>query len=35
MFFVGYAAEHRFGPLSRFVLGAEFSALRVRQAIER
>ena len=33
-FFVGYAAEHRFGPLSRFVLGAEFAALRVRQAIE-
>jgi Pyridine nucleotide-disulphide oxidoreductase len=34
LFFVGYAAEHRFGPLSRFVLGAEFAALRVRQAIE-
>jgi thioredoxin reductase len=35
IFFVGYAAEHRFGPLSRFVLGAEFAASRVRQAIER
>jgi FAD-dependent urate hydroxylase len=28
--FVGYAAEHRFGPLSRFVLGADFTATRVR-----
>jgi Pyridine nucleotide-disulphide oxidoreductase len=34
MFFVGYAAEHRFGPLSRFVLGAEFAATRVCQGIE-
>jgi thioredoxin reductase len=34
MFFVGYAAEHRFGPLSRFVLGTEFTAPRVRQAIK-
>jgi FAD-dependent urate hydroxylase len=34
IFFVGYAAEHRFGPLSRFVLGAEFAATRVRQAVE-
>ena len=35
IFFIGYAAEHRFGPLSRFVLGAEFAASRVREAIER
>lgn len=34
IFFVGYAAEHRFGPLSRFVLGAEFTARRVGGAIE-
>jgi FAD-dependent urate hydroxylase len=34
LFFVGYAAEHRFGPLSRFVLGAKFTATRLRQAIE-
>ena len=27
--FVGYAAEYRFGPLSRFVLGADFAANRV------
>ena len=33
MFFVGYAAEHRFGPLSRFVLGADFTAKRVSQAL--
>ena len=31
--FVGYAAEHRFGPLSRFVLGAEFTATRVAAAL--
>ena len=29
--FVGYAAEYRFGPLSRFVLGADFAANRVRK----
>jgi FAD-dependent urate hydroxylase len=34
IFFVGYAAEHRFGPLSRFVLGTEFAASRVRQALD-
>jgi FAD-dependent urate hydroxylase len=33
MLFIGYAAEHRFGPLSRFVLGTEFAATRVRQAV--
>ncbi len=34
IFFVGYAAEHRFGPLSRFVLGADFTATRVSQSFE-
>jgi cation diffusion facilitator CzcD-associated flavoprotein CzcO len=29
--FVGYAAENRFGALSRFVLGADFTATRVRR----
>jgi lysine/ornithine N-monooxygenase len=33
--FVGYAAEHRFGPLSRFVLGADFAATRVRKLFDR
>ena len=32
--FVGYPAEGRFGPVSRFVLGAEFSAKRVRAGLE-
>jgi len=32
--FVGYAAERRFGPLSRFVLGADFTATRVSQSLE-
>ena len=32
--FVGYAAEHRFGPLSRFVLGADFAATRVRKLFD-
>ena len=31
--FVGYAAERRFGPLSRFVLGADFTARRVHAAL--
>jgi len=35
IFFVGYAAEDRFGPVSRFVIGADFAASRVRQAVER
>jgi FAD-dependent urate hydroxylase len=34
LFFVGYAAEDRFGPLSRFVLGVKFAAQRVRQALD-
>lgn len=32
LFFVGYPAEFRFGPISRFVLGADFSARRVGAA---
>jgi cation diffusion facilitator CzcD-associated flavoprotein CzcO len=31
--FVGYPAELRFGPVSRFVLGAPFSARRVARAL--
>ena len=30
--FVGYPAEGRFGPISRFVLGTEFAARRVAEA---
>jgi hypothetical protein len=33
LFFVGYAAEARFGPLCRFVLGTEFTATRVAQIL--
>jgi lysine/ornithine N-monooxygenase len=33
--FVGYAAEHRFGALSRFVYGADFTATRVRELFDR
>ena len=33
--FVGYAAENRFGALSRFVLGADFAAKRVHQLFDR
>lgn len=33
LFFVGYPAEYRFGPSSRFVLGADFSARRVGAAL--
>jgi hypothetical protein len=33
LFFVGYPAEYRFGPISRFVLGAGFSARRVGAAL--
>jgi len=35
LYFVGYPAEGRFGPLARFVLGADFSARRVRAALVR
>jgi lysine/ornithine N-monooxygenase len=31
MFLVGYPAEGRFGPISRYVLGADFTARRVRE----
>jgi cation diffusion facilitator CzcD-associated flavoprotein CzcO len=33
VFFVGYPAEWRFGPISRFVLGATFTANRVAGAL--
>jgi thioredoxin reductase len=35
LFFAGYAAEDRFGPLSRFVLGADFTARRLRAGVAR
>lgn len=34
VFFVGYAAEGRFGPISRFVLGCPFTAPRVARALQ-
>jgi lysine/ornithine N-monooxygenase len=33
VYFVGYPAEGRFGPISRFVLGTSFTARRVAQAL--
>jgi NADPH-dependent 2,4-dienoyl-CoA reductase/sulfur reductase-like enzyme len=33
--FVGFAAEHRFGPIARFIPGTRFTATRVREAIDR
>lgn len=33
VFFVGYPAEYRFGPISRFVLGTAFTARRVGAAL--
>ena len=33
MLFVGYPAEGRFGPISRFVLGADFTARRVAELL--
>lgn len=33
LFFVGYAAEDRFGPISRFVPGTRFTAHRVREGL--
>jgi hypothetical protein len=33
LFFVGYPAEGRFGPISRFVLGTAFTARRVAEAL--
>jgi predicted ATP-grasp superfamily ATP-dependent carboligase/lysine/ornithine N-monooxygenase len=34
LFFVGYPAEGRFGPLSRYVLGTRFTSARVAKALE-
>jgi thioredoxin reductase len=31
--FVGFAAEHRFGPIARFIPGTKFTANRVREAL--
>ncbi|HEY6962936.1 MAG TPA: FAD-dependent oxidoreductase [Gaiellaceae bacterium] len=33
LFFVGYPAEGRFGPISRFVLGTRFTAQRLRERL--
>jgi thioredoxin reductase len=33
LLFIGYAAEHRFGPISRFVTGTRFTARRVRRLL--
>jgi NADPH-dependent 2,4-dienoyl-CoA reductase/sulfur reductase-like enzyme len=35
LLFVGYPAEARFGPLSRFVMGAQFTAPRVAELFGR
>jgi FAD-dependent urate hydroxylase len=35
LLFVGFAAEHRFGPIARFIPGTGFTANRVREAFER
>ena len=35
LFFVGMAAANTFGPVLRFVFGAEFTAHRVRSALQR
>lgn len=35
LFFVGFAAEHRFGPVARFIPGTGFTANRVREALDR
>jgi FAD-dependent urate hydroxylase len=35
MLFVGFAAEHRFGPIARFIPGTKFTANRVREALTR
>jgi lysine/ornithine N-monooxygenase len=34
LLFVGFAAEHRFGPIARFIPGTRFTANRVREALE-
>jgi pyruvate/2-oxoglutarate dehydrogenase complex dihydrolipoamide dehydrogenase (E3) component len=33
LFFIGYAAEGRFGPISRFVLGTKFTSTRVARVL--
>jgi thioredoxin reductase len=35
LFFVGFAAEHRFGPIARFIPGTRFTANRIREALDR
>jgi FAD-dependent urate hydroxylase len=35
LLFVGFAAEHRFGPIARFVSGSRFTAYRVAAGFER
>jgi hypothetical protein len=35
LLFVGFAAEHRFGPIARFIPGTRFTANRVREAVTR
>ena len=35
LLFVGFAAEHRFGPIARFIPGTKFTANRVRDALTR
>jgi thioredoxin reductase len=35
LLFVGFAAEHRFGPIARFIPGTRFTANRVREALSR
>jgi lysine/ornithine N-monooxygenase len=35
LFFVGFAAEHRFGPIARFIPGTRFTAHRIREALDR
>jgi FAD-dependent urate hydroxylase len=35
LLFVGFAAEHRFGPVARFIPGTRFTANRVRESLER
>jgi FAD-dependent urate hydroxylase len=35
LFFVGFAAEHCFGPIARFIPGTRFTANRVAEALQR
>jgi hypothetical protein len=34
LFFAGFAAEHRFGPIARFIPGTRLTARRVREALD-